>query len=509
MKNILLAGLLFCSCFLAGCFKDESTLATREVGDIEIEELKDKAVISYCGMRLEASPVVKTDYPESELSYAWYYFGGGESEYTNGYREHPVMEGKDLSYEVNLPSGRYTFVFEVTAKNGYMRTQEMNVSVSTDFSEGFYILKETAEGNTDADVFTDRGLSENVLLQVTGASLEGKPTNISMTYIHPYVNDENLELETDNMVHIFTEKGYGAFRSEDLKQVFDCSNAFFGEVAEDENLYVVASGIFCLYMVSSKGVYSCYGGEMSSMGSTGQYGFPVGTGGSKFFQALGMGMDLIFWNDAEHQLNSIDYNGIEVLALEYDLKEGMKAERLECIASGKNYTSFEGTLWFLVEDNETAVRYLYIVDDYGAVSIQQLDASLHIARGKQVAGNALQAKLIYALDDNRLYVYNWETQTEQEVSLPGIASGEEITYVSNQFLNIGSKSDDFDCLVVATQQGDKYKVYFYKDLVGGYPMTPTDRIAEGEGLVKSVRFMSSRALGMRAFMSFCPLPYGD
>lgn len=507
MKNILLAGLLFCSCFLAGCFEDESTLATRKIGNIEIEELKDKAVISYCGMLLEASPVVKTDYPESELSYAWYYFGG-ESEYTNGYREHLVAEEKNLSYEVNLPSGRYTFVFEVTAKNGYTQTETMNVSVSTDFSEGFYILKETANGNTDADVFTERGLSENVLAQVAGASLEGKPTNISMTYIHPYIDEESLEIETANMVNIFTEKEYRTYRSEDLKQIFDCSNAFFGEIAEDEKLYMAASGFFSLYMVSSKGVYSCYGGEMG-MGSTGQFGFPVGTGGSKYFQALGSGMDLVFWNDVEHGLNSIDFNGAEVLALEYELKEGMKADRLKCIASGKNYTGSEGTLWFLTEDNETTARYLYIVDDHKAVSIQHLDVSLHIAKGKHIAGNALQAKLIYVVDANHLYVYNWETKTEQEIALPGIATGEEVTYVSNQFLNINSENDDFDCLVVATQQGDKYKCYFYEDLVGGYPMSETNQIAEGEGLVKSVRFMTSRALGTTQFMQDYPLPYGD
>ena len=48
--------------------------------------------------------------------------------------------------------------FEATATaNGYAATAEMKLSVSTTFSQGFYILKETADGNTELDVYTQKG----------------------------------------------------------------------------------------------------------------------------------------------------------------------------------------------------------------------------------------------------------------------------------------------------------------------------------------------------------------
>ena len=94
---------------MVGCFKDDSSLGTTDVPKIQIAEMRDTSIVSYSGNILAVSPVVETEYPESELSYAWYYFPSNNvnsEEWANGFRNNKISEEKDLQYEVNLPSGR-------------------------------------------------------------------------------------------------------------------------------------------------------------------------------------------------------------------------------------------------------------------------------------------------------------------------------------------------------------------------------------------------------------------
>ena len=56
----------------------------------------------------------------------------------------------------------------------------------------------------------------------------------------------------------------------------------------------------------------------------------------------------------------------------------------------------------------------------------------------------------------------------------------------------GSGDSDFDYLIVGTQQGNHYKLYMY-DTVGGAPTGNAIMVAEGEGIIKSVRNVSPGA----------------
>ena len=172
MKKRILQSLA--GCFLAvaisACCDDDSTLASKDYADIEIAALKDTTVVSYSDVILEITPEVKTTYSEDQLEYAWYMYdpkeaSGLDAVFENSYREYKVCEGKTLSYEVNLPSGSYVFIFEAKSKtDGYTRTTTMKVAVSTDFSRGFYILKETADGTTELDLYTrEKGLNADLL----------------------------------------------------------------------------------------------------------------------------------------------------------------------------------------------------------------------------------------------------------------------------------------------------------------------------------------------------------
>lgn len=93
-------------------------------------------------------------------------------EAADGYQKEKIGDGKTLRYEVNLPSGAYTLVFEATAvEYGYVRTASMQMSVSTNFSKGFYILKSTEDGKTDLDLATKEGIERRPHDQYAGGSV--------------------------------------------------------------------------------------------------------------------------------------------------------------------------------------------------------------------------------------------------------------------------------------------------------------------------------------------------
>ena len=489
---------------LTACFDDESSLGTVEVGEIEIKGLPEKevSIISYNGNVLQVSPDVKAGYPESEMKYAWYIYGGS-FEQKSDYRAYPIGEAKELAYEVNLPSGAYTVVFEATAPNSYTQTATFSLKTSTPFSQGFYILKETADGNTELDLLTEDGLVGDLMESLLGAPLSGKPVGLSVIYNNGYIDEADQEMKVDNMIHVFGEQDYRAFRTEDMYQTFSRGNLMFESMAADETFCAAMMDAIGIIYLSNKGFYRSSAGV-----SSGKLGVPEIEGGSKFIQSLNAGMAAtVFWNEETHSLCEMSAGDLaeeDILTGEayYELPAGIRAEDLECLASGMNYAASGDVAWFLCQDRNSAKRLLFQVTAeeitfalYSVnVNVRTIASGKHLATGSVFAGNGMDAAVIYVVDNNALYLYDLETGTETPLTLQWLEG--EVTYISNNYLNrydfLGRPlAGNFNNLVVATRAGSGYKLYFYDKLVGGIPEGAAERVEEGAGTVKGVRYLST------------------
>ena len=129
MKKYIILSVLFTLFGLVSCYDDDSSLGTKNIGDITIGTLEDASIISYSGNKLIREPEIETTYPDDQLTYAWYIY---KEDQDKGFRTNKIDSVKNLSYEVNLPAGSYTIIFEATATaNGYAATAEMKLAVST------------------------------------------------------------------------------------------------------------------------------------------------------------------------------------------------------------------------------------------------------------------------------------------------------------------------------------------------------------------------------------------
>lgn len=488
----------------AGCYDDDSTLGTETVPDIKITELRDTTMVSYSGNILKITPEVTTDYPAESLKYAWYYFSEKDKNdgKAGGYRKNRIGESKELAYEVNLPSGIYTFVFEVTsAENNYVSTQKMKVSVTTEFVGRFYVLKETADGHSELDLVKGTTVNPDVITKVNGAPLEGAPVSLSYIFNQGYMDDETLKAKGARAMYVFTEKDCRVYNTENMSEIRNRSTLTYEGLPEGE-VPCGAINSLVLMMFTDKGMYNTQPYDPSlGYESAGKYGLPTGAGATRFMVAMGFGgIGYVYWSEAEHHLYITDMNGQTPSPLTYTMPAGLNESDLSCVACGQNYVGGVETNWFLTE-TPTGTRWLYLLDGAQNVTeIRQLDASLHITKAEVVAAKGLNASVIYSIDENALWYYDWIHNTEDRINLPGISSEETLAYVSNQFLqvvNSGMSEEttyDYDHLIVGTQQGGSYKLYFYDDVVGAMPQKAVEP-AVGKGKVKSVRFAAPITLG--------------
>lgn len=504
---------------MAACFDDDSTLGTHTIGDIKIGELRDTTIVSFMGNVLALAPEVVTDYDEATLEYAWYLVDNAENTVDNGYRANQIAETKELSYEVNLASGDYTVIFEVTAtENNYTQTASMSLHTATSFSEGYYILKETADGNTDVDVYGINGLSEDVISGLYGEAVQGRPTNIAVTYNQSYIDEETQEMASTNMVSVFTDANkYRGFRTEDMARIFDETTIRFDGLEDGEVPYTSVRATAMNFLLTSEGVYAVNIRDVEP--SSGKVGLPA-TGGSGASKYIIPNSDyyenFYYWNNEAHSLYVTDANALSVMPVDYD-KGNVNEANLICLACGFNGNGVDETTGFVLEDQTTGERYLYFEANLGGINIRKLDSDLHISHGEIVAFNGVSGTYIYSVDNNQVFAYNWNEDTEISVSLPDLPSSETITYLSNQYWQeglFGDPSNNFDDLVIVTQNGNDYKIYLYKTLIGGVPeRNQAPEIIEGTGKVKSVRFASSKQIGSFGIFLIggepMMFPYGD
>lgn len=502
MKNKIYSFVIMASLMLlvTSCFDDDSTAWTNPLTRITISGIESAyEKTAYVNDRLQIQPVVETGLTDDKVEYRWILINNKTGKMTaDGDTIQPLEIGntKDLDYEVNTAPGSYQIRLYVTDKvTGNSAMAYSSLTVQTNFSKGFYILKETEDGNTELDELDFTwNLAENLLQKIDGKSMSGKPANLCQIYDQNYINTENDEIETTNGLIVSSEKDFGIYRATDLKRILDRSNIFFDESPTDEVIYGTFSSSFNSMLISSKGFYSFSGG-------TGQFGMPdVKSTGSPYyyadFAAEGGGA---YWNPVTHSITGFDY-----LLNPYPLTDmSMGGEDItqnltnyDCLHCGYSFISWMENGYFILRDKSNQDRYLYLID--GSFSGQylncrvKLDPNSHMAKADHYATNGGSASYIYCAEGGKLYacITNTGDFSEVEIKPEGLSSGEYINFVANQFWDDDTTGNPFNYLIVGTQSGNNYKLYVY-DSNGGAPVGSPIKVIQGTGTVRKVRYLNS------------------
>ena len=224
MKKIIYQALaLAMTLSLSSCFSDDSSLGGNDVGDITISGISDSySQVAYMGETLDITPTVES---QEDVTYSWLLLSsttGSKDKDGNEIQPEVIGHEKDLHYEVNLSPGTYQVRLVAQGKSGYTVYKRTSSTVRTAFSQGFYVLKETTDGNSDVDLITKDGKTGyNIIASMDGEALHGKPLSMGAQYNAYYVNPDNDQMEVANMLYVTTESGdFRVKRTTDFKTAF-------------------------------------------------------------------------------------------------------------------------------------------------------------------------------------------------------------------------------------------------------------------------------------------------
>lgn len=501
----LAIGLLLTSMVLASCTKDDSSVAGQLIPGITIEPLtEDNAfnVVSFQGNRLEVRPVVYTEYPDGDLSFDWYLIDNAAEPLTTYNDGEPVTfdrthiaTGRQLTYEVNLTPGQYTLILEVKAPNGYTVSQKATLNAVTNFSQGFYILKETADGRTELDLLNTSGnvFLQNVMTSVYGAPIDGRPLCLSTARSHCYIDTVTNTTASANLVTVTTQDGqlYG-MRTSDLRRVFSRQSLLFTDMDDDEVPYRIVSGMWGNYLVSSRGVRFQYDTSMQGLADSGKYGLESEMGASPYVAYDDASSSIFFWDDESHSVGISDYNGSTTVAQD-DRYKLSGLSRMTCVAAG--YNAPTGYVVFVLSSLDGSQRQLVLISPSfsGGIEVKEMRAlrvnKVNTARLFTVS--CTSAALLYGIVGNTVYGLDLTTFAEQEITPKGIGQDEQIVYFSNQS---GGSFGTHDYLVVGTKKQDDegYTLRFYNQL-GGLPDGEPVYTLHGTGTPRAIHYTEQQA----------------
>lgn len=502
IKYMGAAALLLATLF-TGCTSDDSDYGTPGKTYINLSGIDESYSVETHGTdKLVITPQISSSFADDDLEYTWAYYltsKGQYSEYdasTNTYtypKADTLSHSRALDEALTLPDGQYTLVYTVTSKStGYSQSFKTSLNTASALANAFYILKENTEGNTDIDLYnpTKKTLISNVITANQGKAMSGKPRSMDVVYDMGYVDANNNKGATNSLL-LTTESNNMQFMSlQDGQAFLTPSNIHYSETP-GEKVYRAAGSFYYNFLVTSNGVYT---GNSGSGGGTGVFGANSGDGGSVHV-APGGGNSfyaLAYWSDAAHAIEAVDYNGSTMPVNSSVDGYTATVDNAICIDCGHCEAGMGDSYFILQDKTDASKKWLYTVNigftRATITDVRAINADTHFAKASVRAINSLTATIGYAVDGNKLYSYNLAQETaEKELTLQDLPSDETITFVSNRYY---AGSPSFDYLVIGTQKGNTYHLYFY-NMIGGEPVNAPVFTISGEGKLKGLGYVNS------------------
>lgn len=503
-NNVLTKGaqilfIMFVPLLVVSCIEDDSVYG-EDTMSIEISDVETMYnVVSFSGETLNINPTVTTSFPEEDMEYEWSYFDYSKSvgvASSDTLQASVICKEKNLNYVSRLADGDYGFIFKARSKStGYTQSVQTHVYAASALSKGFYVLKETIDGNSDVDLYNadEKLLIKDVFTDNMGAPIKGKPLHMDVVGNQSYLDSIESVPAASNLMCVTTKEGGVKWvRIRDCRIVKSYEDCHY-EPIEGEIPYRTVRINQLAYYVTSNGVY------------TADINHGTGTFGEAVYNSFGSTHltstrfnQLIYWNPQTRSLGMIDGSGYSCSFLNRltDYQQMIKYrptyQQMDCLFMGDNMVNWNDQIIIVMQGlADPSQRVIYFVttnmSQASLVAVRELDPSAHIAQADKYAINYQQATLLYGLHNNKIYSLdlNNNSSVEEELSFAGLPENEQITYIANKYIKAGV--NQFDYFVVGTQSGSTYKLYFY-GMVGGKPDGNPVFTISGSGKMVNVEY---------------------
>ena len=480
---------IFLSCFLVGslssCFEDEGNYDYDEPFKISVAGLQESYECYYMIDSLNIEPELSPK--ESDYDCFWGIYETNVQGYAP--KLDTICHTRELHYKVAIKPQQYKLVFcAKDKKTGIPTFVQRDLQVTTPLSTGWFVLR-TQNGKSDFDLFApDNKKIQNVIAtNNNGISLEGDATFATYSTKYKSWDPINERYVNTNTLFGLSSKGMVSMSMNDGKIIRDFDSFFYNEQSI-KSPKALAMTFSDFYLVNFNQLYSIYGmssnsgrfGEsmigdykLSKHFACNDFAGPIffDEKSSSFCTATAAGSNIIYYKDNKTECPSNQMD-MDLLYMGSAYKNHW--------AIGKNKTSGS---YLLLKLNPMAAYAGY--SDV-IISCQEISKEKGIIQATHWAVNQ-NNNIIYFNKDNVIYSCNIDANLAEAEQFK-VPEGEEVTYMRNlDYKNWSNHDADFNLFVLATYDGEHYKVYLFDIQAGNLYGEP--EILSGTGKVGALVYV--------------------
>jgi len=458
--------------------------------EIRVENI-DQEIHVNIGSPLNISPKI---YPENRDYDCFWGIANRNNQYSI---IDTISYERDLNYVVTLNTGSYTLRFcAKDRETGIFSYTEYNLSVETDMSTGWWVLK-GGENGTDVDIFTDEKKIADVVYSYNGRALAGQPVDLAYTTDY-FVFDASTDTDVNkSVVFLGSEEDLVAvdlFTGKILRTYED----LFYEFPAQRNIQGIFKGASDVHLIADGSLYT-----MPISRYTPHYRqFIIKHGGdyqlSPYRVASGWSNPMLF-DESTSSFCIADRGAAELIYGKPEASPSHSNLNMDLLYMGGRTTSTSGGengYAILKVKGEEEYKLAYIdatrsSSDLNAsaadrhciiLNMKNLPNTLNLVKSDIIAQNQ-DNDIMYFVKDNQVYSCHLENLNER-LQLVELSSEETITYM--EFAKFMQPYNDtskwFSYLVIGTQVNGGYKLYLHPIQAGN--IQPAIHVFEGQGEVK-------------------------
>lgn len=493
MKYLYMA--LLCLGALTACIDDSDPVFGEKleitVGNVE------KDIRTTIGSTLTINPSIS---PE-DRDYDCYW---GVANKNNNYSViDTISRERNLNYVVSLNTGNYTLRFCATDREtGVLSYTEYNLSVETDMSTGWWVLKDGANG-TDVDLFTPEKAIKDVVFSRNGKALQGEAVDLAYTPNY-FVFDPSTDTDVNHsVVFLASDEDLVAVDYYTGKVLMTYEDLFMEQPAQ-RKVEAIFKGASDVHLLADGELYTMPISKYTPhyrqflIKHLGDYKL------SPYRVSSGWSNPMLF-DEASSSFCIADRGAPELL---YGRAEASPAHRnlnMDLLYMGGRTTSSSGgENGYAILKSKTSDTYQlsYIDATRSSGDLNSTNADYHciVLENKELPNTlgvisadiralSQDNDIIYFVKENKVYSCNLETLEEREQTIDA-QSGETITYMEYaKFMQpYNDTSKWFNYLMIGTKVGDGYKLYMHP--VQGGNLQPAVQVLEGTGEVKRAIYIA-------------------
>lgn len=494
MKTLYRIALFIAVFSVWSCKKDKGNYDYTEKEIISVKGIAGNYPV-LSGLNITIDPEV-TSNKEGELEYLW---GIYETNVAGGYN--PVMDTvsrtKKIDYVVNRTVKDWFLVLRVTnRKTGYAQYFNTTINVGTEFTRGWYVVKNEAD-KADLDLFlTPQNITptikrENIYSLMNGKKLDGNA--LMLRLYHDYKAPKDGLYSPTRSLFLVTDKDASVVDISTLKEIHDMNGLFFGPPAV-KRIGFVGNDFLVYYMVNDGQLYSIVGQGPSS----GIFGGRKIKGGEDLPYNLSkyhlMMFASYFFDETSSSFVSASDRSLYLTAITDHPSTELSAtnNNKKMLFMGAKTTSPLAGYALFQDKTDPSLKSLVSITPSTA-SFRMVNDILKptdkIYNGANFALLFGDESMIYFSVGNEIWSRNLSNKFEQlQFTVP---SNETVTFIRHRkYTGAGVEAPySYNYMMIGTKSGDNYKIRMFTKASGNLAAAPAF-ILEGKGSPADAMYVS-------------------